>query len=167
MSKEFRDLTGDVGVSKTSPEMRLHVQRPGRKRSDGSPLYFTEQSHKKECDVNHILKKYDKTGVITHVSKFEARFGNLSGIDFKQMKDAVAAAETSFHSLPSEIRNEFQNDPAELLKFMEDPNNRKKAEALGIIDPAWTEDTDGLGEHVELGENKKKTPPEDITPSDV
>lgn len=156
MSKAYREETGDIGVSRTSQEMRVFCQRPGNLDEFGLPIYFTEQSHKKECDVNHIISKYDQNGIITHVSKFEGQFGDVTGVDFKIMQDKVAGAKTLFNQLPSKIRNEFENDPQKLLSFMDDPKNRDKAIKLGLINKDWTEDSDGIGEHVKEGKNIKK-----------
>lgn len=163
MGKEYRDKTGEVGSPTTSPEMRELFKRPGRQDKDGKPIYFTEQSHKKECDVTNIVKKYDKTGLINHISKFEASFGDTTGADFKTAQDLVTNAMSLFNSLPSEIRNEFDNSPQNLLQFMENPENRDKAIELGLINKDWTLDTDGLGEHVHEGGNVKENdlpPPE-------
>lgn len=140
----------------TKEQMRKWCQRPGLTTKDGKPMYTTQQNHKKECDVNEIIKKYDKQGLIIHVSKIEAKYGDLTGNDFKEMQDKVTNAISMFNELPSKIRNRFDNHPAELLRFMENPENRKEAERLGLIDPRWTEETDGLGEHVKEGENVNK-----------
>ena len=48
------------------------------------------------------------------------------------------------------------NMEGELLHFMENPENRQEAIELGLINQAWTEETDGLGEHVKEGDNIKK-----------
>jgi phage internal scaffolding protein len=164
MGALYRKETGDIGVATTTPEMRTLVQQPGKMDKDGKPIYFTEQSHKKECDVNEIVKKYDKTGIISHVSKIEAKFGDMTGYDFKAMKDKVANAESMFQELPSTIRDEFDNDPAQLLTFMEDENNRDKAIELGLIRADWTPGTDGLGEHVPEGGNITDTGPAPVEP---
>lgn len=155
MSDLYYQKFGNRKVSKA--ELRLFHSRPGRKDENGDPIYTTEQHHKKECDINEIIKKYDAQGIITHVSRFEGRFGDMTGMDFKAMQDKVAAARSSFSALPAEIRKEFGNDPAQLLTFMEDANNRDRAIELGLINPAWTEETDGLGEHVPEGGNVNKT----------
>ena len=144
-----------------SVNMRDWSKRPGKTNKDGSPLYFTEQAHKSECDVMQIIRRYDKTGLISHVSNIEAQFGDMTGIDFQTMQNKVLEAEESFAKLPSEIRKEFENSPAKLLEFMDNPDNREKAIELGLIRADWTEDTDGLGEHVKLGENKVKPVPGD------
>jgi len=166
MSKQYVETIGKASAPTTSAEMRIHSSRPGKQDEEGNPIYFTEQHHKKECDVNLIIKKYDKTGLISHVSKFEGKFGDMTGIEFQTMQNKVANAKSMFNELPAEIRKEFNNNPKNLLEFMENPANRPKAIELGLIDSQWTEETDGLGEHVKEGENIK--PPERVdTPPEV
>ena len=152
MSKEYAEEM----KKKKKINMRVWSQRPGSKNKDGSIKYFTEQHHKDTCDINKVIQKYDKTGVITHVQKIEAKFGNLTGDNLKDMMDQVHNAVDMFNQLPSEIRTRFDNHPAELVRFMENPENRAEAIKLGIIKESWTEETDGLGEHVKLGENINK-----------
>ena len=156
MSREYREKNRIEMDVVTSPEMRFFCSRPGRVDGDGNPLYTTEQSHKKECDVNEIIKKYDRTGLINHVAKFEAKFGDLRGVDFKNAMDLVTRSQAMFDGLPSEIRSRFNNSPQFLLQFMEDPKNRPEAIELGLISPEWTEDTDGLGEHIKDEKERKK-----------
>ena len=156
MSKEYRDKFG-----KTKPKkevLRKYYQRPGKVNEKGEIQYFTEQHHKLECDVKHIIQKYDKTGLIHHVSKIEAKYGDLTGLEFQNMQNVVAGAMSMFNELPAEIRKEFDNDPQKLIHFMDDSNNRDRAIELGLIDPQWTPETDGLGEHVVEGGNIKKVP---------
>ncbi len=151
MSKAFREHFGDVAVSRQ--DMRVWCQRPGAIDNNGDVVYFTEQSHKNTCDVNNIVKKYDKTGLIAHLSKMEARFGDMTGLEFKTAQDQIILAKNMFAQLPPEIRKKFENDPGKLLEFMEDPNNRDEAIKLGMIKESWTVESDGLGEHVLEGEN--------------
>jgi hypothetical protein len=151
MSKAYVEEFGSKKATKK--QMREFSKRPGKVDAQGNIVYMTEQAHKHECDVNHIVKKYDKHGLISHVSKFEAKFGDLSGTDFKSMYDKVTNAISMFQELPSGIRNRFDNSPAELLRFMDNPDNREEAIDLGIIRGDWTEATDGLGEHVPEGGN--------------
>lgn len=153
MGKEYRDFANDYSLPTTTPEMRAFCQRPGLVGDDGRPQYRTEQVHKDICDVNNIIRQYDKRGLITHVSKIEAKYGDLSGLDFKHMQDTICNAKKMFEELPSKIRNRFKNDPKELIEFMDDPENREEAIQLGIINAGWSPETDGLGEHVKEGEN--------------
>lgn len=148
MGKEYREKFGVDITPVTSQAMREYCQRPGEFDEDGNPVYFTEQHHKDQCDVNKIIAKYDKTGLIQHVSRIEAQFGDVTGLEFKQAMDLVVDAKALFDDLPSNIRNRFQNNPEFLLRFMEDPGNRDEAISLGLIKETWTEETDGLGEHI-------------------
>jgi len=154
MSIAYAEKYGTEKISKE--EMRDWVKRPGKHDEDGKPLYTTEQHHKKECDINCIIKKYDKTGLINHVSKFEAKYGDFTGMEFSNMQNIVANANSAFQELPAEIRSRFKNNPKNLVEFMEHPENREEAIKLGLIDEKWTPETDGLGEHVKEGENVKK-----------
>lgn len=154
MSLDFRLKFGEDEVTKE--QMREWNKRPPLEVDEnGKGITLTEQHHKKECDINNIIKKYDKTGLITHISRIEAKFGNVSGIDFGESMRMVAEAKTLFATLPSDIRNRFKNSPKELLEFMDKPENREEAIRLGLIRKDWTEETDGLGEHVKEGENIK------------
>lgn len=153
MGKLWREHNGIEHPATTGPEMRLMCQRPGKKDAEGKPVYFTEQGHKRECDVNEIIKKYDKQGLISHISEIEAKFGDVTGADFKLMNDKVANAMSMFEKLPAAIRKRFRNSPGLLLEFMENENNREEAIKLGLINKHWTPESDGLGEHVKLGEN--------------
>jgi len=144
----------------TPLQLKNFLKAPGARDKDGNIQYTTEQAHKDACDINKIITRYTKTGLITNVSKIEAKYGDISGLQYKEALDLIINSKQMFKELPSNIRKEFENNPGKLLEFMEDPNNRKKAEELGIINPSWTPETDGLGEHIKTGENKTKTPTE-------
>ncbi len=154
MSKAFRDHFGNNKFSRK--DMRIWCQRPGAVDKNGDIVYFTEQSHKNVCDVNNIVKKYDTTGLISHLSKMEARFGDMTGLEFKEAQDQIILAKNMFDLLPADIRKRFENDPGKLLEFMEDPLNRDEAIKLGMIKKSWTDESDGLGEHVLEGGNVEK-----------
>jgi phage internal scaffolding protein len=156
MSKEYREKFGTEIEPTVNEEMRKYCQRPGVYDEEGKPQYFTEQHHLKECDVNNIIKKYDSTGILSHINQIEAKYGDMSGNDYKTMLDTVMKARDDFNELPSKIRKRFRNNPEELLRFMEDPTNRKEAIELGLIKGEWTEETDGLGEHIKSDQERVK-----------
>lgn len=97
----------------------------------------TQQHFAAECDINNIMAKYEKTGVL--VDPFIPRtrqplfddFQNFG--DFKMHQDAVARASEQFMSLDSRVRKRFNNDPAELLAFLSDDSNRSEAEKLNLL----------------------------------
>lgn len=93
-----------------------------------------KQSFKKECDINHIMAKYQKTGLVTHLAKHQPEYGHASAIQFSDAMQTVAQAEQIFAELPSTVRSRFHGDPAEFLIFCENPENRSEASILGLLD---------------------------------
>lgn len=94
----------------------------------------TKQSFKDECDINSIMKKYQRTGVIDHVNKHGGVYGECPAATFQEALALVDQAHNQFSELPSEARRRFNNDPAAFLSFVEDDNNREEAVLLGLID---------------------------------
>ncbi len=95
-----------------------------------------KQSAKNECDINQILARYLRTGVVSpaNMAKRQAVFGDVSEIgDFHASQNKVIEATDAFMTLPAKIRARFENDPGQLLDFCADSNNRDEAIELGII----------------------------------
>ncbi len=97
----------------------------------------TEQSHKKECDVNYILRKYAKTGVLEHVKKHEGQYADIPAQDFREAMEIIALSKSMFEELPSEARKKFHNDTAEFLEFVQDPKNKPELHKMGLLDPLY------------------------------
>lgn len=99
-----------------------------RHRDPYTPIVYTEtvpgelltkQSMKDECDINNIVAKYEKTGVLTHLNATQATYADVSELGgYRDALDKVRAAEEVFMALPSELRAKFDNDPAKYLDFM-------------------------------------------------
>lgn len=92
----------------------------------------TRQSMKDECDINVIMRKYTKTGIIDFVNNREPQFGDATGIDFQVAMDTVQEAQTMFGEMPASVRKKFNNDPALFLDFVSDPNNLDELYELGL-----------------------------------
>lgn len=107
----------------SAPVPRNAYDQNGRVRKSFSGTGKTEQSHKKACDINSIMAKFQKTGAIQHLAKHPPRYGDVSGADFTAAQLLVAEHKTIFEELPSQIRAEFENDPAQYLTFVTDPEN--------------------------------------------
>lgn len=92
----------------------------------------TKQSFKDECDINNIIKKFHKTGLIDFVNTRQPQYGDYSGFDFQVAMDTVAKANEMFAELPAGVRKRFQNDPVEFVKFVSDANNQDEMIKLGL-----------------------------------
>lgn len=92
----------------------------------------TKQSFKKECDINVIMAKYQKTGAITHFNKHQQNYGIADGQTFQDAMNLVCEAQEMFNELPSSIRSRFGNDPAAFLDFVQDESNESEMVKLGL-----------------------------------
>lgn len=92
-----------------------------------------EQSHKKQCDINYILRDYYRSGLVRHAAKHQGRYDDISVTDFQEAMFRVTEAKKMFMELPSGMRNRFHNDPAEFLQFVHDPANKDEMAKLGIL----------------------------------
>lgn len=94
---------------------------------------MTEQSHKDSCDMHLIMRQYAETGLVTHRAQYDGQYMDMaSAPDFQAAMDTVAKAASMFESVPSSIRNEFNNDPARFLDFMQDSKNFEKIAEMGL-----------------------------------
>lgn len=95
----------------------------------------TKQSHKDECDINQIMARYQKTGILDFTAKHEAQYGDVVGLDFQRGLEIIGQAKAMFADMPSKLRARFSNDPGEFLDFVQDPENREEARRLGLLKP--------------------------------
>jgi phage internal scaffolding protein len=100
---------------------------------------LAQQHHKDECDINTILEKFNITGLLPE-SPLSPRYGDFTGIgDYHTALNRVIAAQDEFEALPAQIRARFDNDPAQLIEFLENSDNRSEAEELGLVEKATAE----------------------------
>lgn len=100
-----------------------------------SAISLTKQSFKDECDINTILKQFEKTGQVNHVQHIQPIYGDFSQVaHYHEALNAVRDADHAFSLLPSAVRERFKNDPANLLAFVNDDRNYDEALELGLLD---------------------------------
>jgi phage internal scaffolding protein len=93
----------------------------------------TEQSHKKMCEIDNILRQYDKTGLITHVNEAVAQYGDYTEInEYQDSLNMVIEAQSAFGDLPAHIRKKFGNDPGLFFEFATNPENKDELIELGL-----------------------------------
>lgn len=106
----------------------------------------TVQSHKKECDINNIVEKAAKTGVVTHLAKYGPTYGDATGPDYETALNLITNANSMFAELPAEVRREFHGDPRRFLDFVADPANQDDlAEKLPALAKPGTQLPDVAG----------------------
>ncbi len=94
---------------------------------------LTKQAMKSDTDINNIMAKYAKTGLMTHLAKHEGKYGDFSGVvDYHTALNSMIEADTAFASLPSKIREEFDNDAGKFMEFVHDPENLDQMVEMGL-----------------------------------
>lgn len=95
---------------------------------------LTEQAHVKELDVNQIVKRHSKDLIQKANELMTSQFSmdNLPGNDFHEAMQIVQKASKSFTSLPSQVRKQFNNSPAQFLDFVQNPANTDAMVAMGL-----------------------------------
>jgi phage internal scaffolding protein len=104
---------------------------------DGNPLPSLTQQHlKPEVDINNIIAKYNRQGVIEHVNNAVAEYGDFSAVnEYQESLNMVIRAQESFAALPSHIRKLFDHDPGQFFEFATDPENASEMISLGLAAP--------------------------------
>nr|QJB19150.1 MAG: internal scaffolding protein [Microvirus sp.] len=94
-----------------------------------------KQSFAAECDVNRIMSRYHKTGVLGNpLDTRRPYFGDFSSVpDYQASLEFVRGAERAFLALPTSLRLRFGNDVQNILAFVADPANAKEAIELGLL----------------------------------
>lgn len=94
---------------------------------------LTEQAHKKECDMNHILRQYQATGMVRHAKEHEGKYDDVTSQDFQSAMFIVTEAQQMFDSLPANMRKRFANSPAEFMDFVHNPANKEEMLKMGVL----------------------------------
>ncbi|WNK12768.1 MAG: internal scaffolding protein [Microvirus sp.] len=101
---------------------------------------MTNQSAKDECDINKLVETYYKSGVVT--PNFIPELVDLTEIelDYATCLEKLTEAKESFMMLPSQVRAEFNNDPAQFLTYVQNAP-QEAFDRLGLTNPKKPEPT--------------------------
>lgn len=94
---------------------------------------LTHQSFRDECDINNIMSRFEKTGVLPEMIKSNPQYGDFSELpSYQDSLHIVLKAEEQFSALSASVRKRFHNDPSEFLDFVNDPSNVDEMVKLGL-----------------------------------
>lgn len=97
---------------------------------------LTKQADRDACDINLILARYEKTGVLPDMIRQDARYGDFSNVPtYQEAMEVVFRSQEQFGALSARVRERFHNDPAEMLAFCSDPKNAAEMVQLGLAVP--------------------------------
>lgn len=95
---------------------------------------MAQQHFREECDINNIMARYEKTGLIEHAARFGGRYEDVTaGLDYHEACNMIIRAQEAFATLPARVRAHFDNDPAAFLAAVEDPDRKDELRELGLL----------------------------------
>lgn len=121
-------------MTKENAKIRVRNQRK-RVKTIIKGESLTRQSEAKAADINNIVKKARKTGYLPVVDAQPIDTSVPSPQSYHDAMNLVASAQQQFEQLPSQVRTEFENNPAKLLEALQDPAQEAKLQDLGILAP--------------------------------
>jgi len=100
--------------------------------SEGGPS-LTKQSFSDVADINKIIARYEKTGMVENLNSRQPFYGDVSAfVSYKDSLDIVNGAQALFMAMDANVRARFENDPQKMIDFLDDPANIDEAIELGM-----------------------------------
>jgi phage internal scaffolding protein len=94
----------------------------------------TQQQYRDRTDIKNIMGTYQRGGRLP-IQSGSPMYGDFSEVGtYQQCLERVRAVQSEFENLPSGVRKRFRNNPAELIDFVMNEENREEAEKIGLIE---------------------------------
>lgn len=101
---------------------------------------LTLQSEAKEADINNKVARHMAgpgkfgMGIGNPAATRQLTFGDVPSESYHEMLNKVTDVQNMFRSLPSRLRGRFNNNPYQLIRWIEDPKNEEQAVRMGLIE---------------------------------
>lgn len=149
-------------ADKTKPRGSFYIKHP-RVQIEFPEKGLAKQSFAEECDINTIMKQFEKSGLTDHVQAHQGSYGDVTGaMDYHAALNMTIHAKEVFLTLPASIREKFDNSPGKFFEFADNPNNQEEMRNLGLLPPTKSE-TKPAGTPAD--ESEGDGPPAKETPS--
>jgi phage internal scaffolding protein len=136
------------------PHARVRVKFPNPS--------LVKQAMQNECDINNIMHRFEKTGMLNHLNEHHGDYGDF--IDYNSYHasmNQILEAQAAFASIPAKIRAQFQNDPSIFLQFAQDPKNLDQMVEMGLAPhPDRATSGEQIPEKVATPPSPETSPPE-------
>jgi phage internal scaffolding protein len=97
---------------------------------------LTQQQFAEESDINTIVDRFMKSGVLPEPSTMPQYVDYEGVFDFQTAMNVVRQADENFMRMDARVRSRFDNSPQKFLEFFADPDNRDEGRRLGLLMPA-------------------------------
>lgn len=105
--------------------IRVHFHKPSR----------TKQEFKNDCDINQILKRFSRTGVVPGTIKKPAFLDCTTIPNLQDALHLMKDAEHAFMKLPAVVRKHFDNNAIAFVDYALDPKNIDQLREWNIVPP--------------------------------
>lgn len=113
---------------------KIILRKKSRLKLDASLPKLTDQSDAKDADINAIMERYKKTGMLPqYKEKIGQYLDNTQIPTFMDAHDLVVQAQELFLQIPSPIRKLMDNDPANLENFIKNKDNHDILREYGVL----------------------------------
>ncbi len=152
--------------SKTSRLIKSNYNRDHKTTDIKYQTTLTQQHCKDECNINLIISKSVKTGIIgTGSGTRKPQFGDYQNINYRDMVSKVTEGEQLFESLPSALRTRFDNSVEKLIEFIDNDENREEAIDLGFLPPSKAPEEPKTKSKSDPSSDPKPSGEEPVTPN--
>lgn len=113
------------------PQVRVEFKEPS----------LTQQQFKEEADINNIIASVNAQGVVGNPlwqgnrQPLYGDFANLPSDDYLAAQNLLLEANDNFMALPATVRQHFNNNPAELLAFIQSSPSDDELVKIGLALP--------------------------------
>lgn len=125
MKKVFVRDPYNYDVDQVSNETGLRCDDPS----------LTQQQFKEEADINTIVDRFLKSGVLPTAVNMPQYVDYEGVFDFQSAMNVVRKADENFMRLDAKVRARFNNSPQAFLEFFANPENAEEAVRLGLAIP--------------------------------
>lgn len=96
---------------------------------------ITQQSGRDDADINVIVDRVGRGALPPIGRQLPPMYGDFTEVptDLREALVLIKRAETLFMSLDPFVRRRFENDPMQMLDFLNDSKNRDEAIKLGLV----------------------------------
>lgn len=120
-------------MATTTPKPRNIYSRVSVKKINKSPS-LTIKSQAESTKIQNIIKKYQTTGYVPEVNANIPKYLDTTNIgNLQEIQNQLINVNNYFLSLDPKIRLKFNNDPHQLVTFLQNPNNKDEAIKLDLI----------------------------------
>ena len=86
----------------------------------------TKQAFRDATNINKIVERGIPREALSHLKEYGEMYGEFGDVDLLQLENTLIRSREIFMALPSELRGEFENSPAQFFDFVNRSENKDR-----------------------------------------